>query len=287
MRKKPDQTTVNYRASRLSRPRKRAQPLWRSRAAGVLMGALVLAGAGGGGWYVWQSGWVSEKGTSLRWNFIAFTGDLGFRVNEILVTGRRETPQAALLDAVRLARGAPILAYDLDQALKRVERLPWVRRASVERMLPDTIMLTIEERKPLALWQNKGRFVLIDEGGEAIPGQALKRFAALPIVVGPDAPANAQAILDTLRAEPSLMAQVKALTRVGGRRWNVRLKNGIDVRLPETDAAAAWARLAEYERNHKVLKRDVRVLDLRMPDRLIVREQPKARKTGEKSGRQT
>jgi len=280
MKKKSERTAT-------SRPRKRAQPFWRTGTAAALLGVAILAVAGGAGWQLWRSGWVSEKAAGLRWSVIAFTGDLGFRVNEIMVNGRRETPQAALLDAVRLARGAPILAYDLDQALKRVERLPWVRKASVERMLPETILLTIEERRPMALWQNKGRFLLIDEDGEVIPGQTLKRFTALPIVVGPDAPANAQAILDTLRAEPSLMVLVKALTRVGGRRWNVRLKNGIDVRLPETEPGAAWARLAEYERNHKVLKRNVRVLDLRMPDRLIVREQPKARKSGKKSGRQT
>ncbi len=74
------------------------------------------------------------------------------------------------------------------------------------------------------------------------------------------------------------MSMVEAAVRVGGRRWNLRLKGDIDVRLPEDDAAGAWTRLAEYEKTHQVLERDVRILDLRLPDRLIIRKPPRPMK---------
>ena len=76
---------------------------------------------------------------------------MGLKVDEILVIGRRETAQKDLLAAVRLARGAPILAFDLQAARKRIEALPWIKTVSVERMLPDTVLLNIKERRPLAL----------------------------------------------------------------------------------------------------------------------------------------
>jgi cell division protein FtsQ len=87
--------------------------------------------------------------------------------------------------------------------------------------------------------------------------------------------------------QPELMVRVRAAVRVGGRRWNLRLDNGIDVRLPEDDPEQAWARLAEYERRHRILARDVRVLDLRLPDRLIVRKRQRPAPSGAVGGRQT
>ena len=280
-------TKSNRRAKKRGQPRKRVVPIWRGRAAAVVLGLIVLGAAAGGARYLWQSGWLGGQAAELRRQVIALTGELGFRVDEIIVTGRRETSQADLLRAVRLARGAPILAFDLDRALKRLERLPWVRRAVVERMLPDTVILSIEERRPLALWQDKGRFRLIDRDGEVIGGQALERFSGLPVVVGPDAPALAMEFLAMLQSQPKLMSRVEAAVRVGKRRWNVRLKGGIDVRLPAAGARKAWARLAEYERKHKILERNVRVLDLRLPGRLIVREEPGRKKPEKKPDRET
>ena len=268
----------NAKSPKRGQPRRRVVPLWRGRPVRGALVALLVVLAAGGGWQMWQSGWISGAIDKAKWEMIALSSDLGFNVGEILVIGRRETARKDLLAAVRLARGAPILAFDLRAARKRVEALPWVKTASVERMLPDTVLLNIEERRPLALWQHKGVFALIDYDGEVILRTGLERFSDLIVVVGRDAPAQAAELLRTLATEPQLMDRVKAAVRIGGRRWNLRLKNDIDVRLPEENAAKAWARLAEYEKTHRVLERDVQILDLRIPDRLIVRKVPKPAK---------
>ena len=49
------------------------------------------------------------------------------------------------------------------------------------------------------------------------------------------------------------------------------MDNGIDIRLPETDAFIAWDRLAKYEAQHKLLERDIGSIDLRLPDRVVVK----------------
>jgi cell division protein FtsQ len=243
-------------------------------AAGLIV-VLVAIGAGGT-WWAWRSGAVANSAEKLRWKAIAASSHLGFKVGEVLVVGRSETKQEELLDAVRLARGAPILAFDLDAARTRVEALPWIRRATVERMLPDTILINVEERRPVAIWQHNGRYSLIDDNGEVILRRGLERFSDLIVVVGEDAPRHATRLLETLGMAPELVPWVRAAVWVGGRRWNLRLKGDIDVRLPEIDPAGAWKRLAEYEKTHGVLERDVQVLDLRLPDRLIVRKNPNA-----------
>ena len=204
---------------------------------------------------------------------------LGFRIEEILVTGRGETSQKDLLAAVGLQRGAPIFAFDPDAARAKIEALPWVKSATVERMLPNTVVLRIRERRPLAIWQSEGRFALIDGEGRIIKRDGLERYAGILLVVGEDAPSHTADLVRMLAVEPTLRDRVKAAVRVGGRRWNVRLKNDVDVRLPEENPAEAWKRLAEYERRHGVLERDVQILDLRIPDRLIVRKAPKSAAT--------
>lgn len=252
-------------------PRRRVVPLWRTPT--VVFSAIFLGGMSLGmtGWLLWQSGWTTRIYEQARWAAIARSADLGLTVKDILVVGRRMTARGDLLNAVRLSRGAPILAFDFEAARKRIEQLPWIKTASVERMLPNTVVIRVHERKPMALWQNDGQFALIDEDGEVITRKHLERFADLFVVVGPDAPEHIGGLLEILSSQPELMHRVKAAVRVGGRRWDLMLAGGIAVRLPEEGALAAWKRLARYEREHDVLARDVRVLDLRLPDRLIIR----------------
>jgi cell division protein FtsQ len=235
------------------------------------IGLALAAASGGIGWWLWQSGHLSAAATGAYAQFVALSARSGLTVHDILVTGRRNSPRDALLEAIDLKRGSPMFAFDPEAAKARLEALPWVRSASVQRLLPGTVAVRLEERQPLALWQNQGTFRLIDERGETIPVERLDYFSGLLVVVGEDAPAHAGQLLDLIATQPDLKGRVKAAVRVGGRRWNLRLDNDIDVALPEEEPAAAWARLADYERTGRILARDVKFLDLRLPDRLVVR----------------
>ena len=89
-------------------------------------------------------------------------------------------------------------------ARKRIETLSWVEQATVERRLPDTIVVNVEERRPFAIWQNNGKFVLIDRAGNVVAHQDVANFRNLPLVVGPGAPAAAAPLIDALTARPAL-----------------------------------------------------------------------------------
>jgi len=236
-------------------------------------GALALAGlatAGGTAW-LWHSGWFGRQIQALVDGAYALTADAGLAVGEVLVEGRERTGRELILETLAVGQGYPILAIDLRDSRARLEALPWVRSAEVERHLPGLIYVRLEERRPLALWQLDGRFSVIDDSGQVIPGASAESFADLPLVVGPDAPQRAAELLAMLRAEPALNELVVAAVRVGGRRWNIRLAGGIDVRLPEAEPAAAWAQLARIEREQGVIKNNVVMIDLRLKDRLVVR----------------
>ncbi len=268
-------------------PLKRVIPVWRGFGSLLAIVILTVLGIGSAGVWSWNNGMITRAFDQTKWNLIAFSGTMGFTAEDVLVVGRSQTAKDDLLRAVRLARGAPILAYDLNEARKRVESLPWVSSAVVERMLPNTILLSVVERRPVALWQRRGSFELIDSTGKIISGQSIEKFSDLLVVVGKDAPENAFALLGILETQPQLMNLAISAVRVGGRRWNIQLKGEIDIRLPADRARAAWSRLAEYESRHGILNRDVRMLDLRFPDRVIVQKNTNGSEIKMKRGRKT
>lgn len=202
------------------------------------------------------------------------TASLGLRVADIRVVGRATTDRETILDALGARPGTPILAVDPVRAKQKLESLPWVRSALIERRLPDTLYVRLVEREPLALWQHGGKIDLIDRTGAVIPVGRLDRFGKLPLVVGEDAASHAAALLAMLASEPDLAARVTVAVRVGGRRWNLRLDNAIEVLLPADDPTAAWADLARLERSSAILQRNVQAIDMRLPDRLVVRVAP-------------
>jgi cell division protein FtsQ len=206
------------------------------------------------------------------------TARFGLVVTDVRVEGRETTDRETILTALGAGPGTPILAMSPKRAKEQLEALPWVRSAVVERRLPDTLYVRLVERKPLALWQHGGKLELIDREGAVIPVTRLDRFAKLPMVVGDSAANHAAELLDMLATEPDLASRVSAAIRVGDRRWNLRVDNAIDVLLPADSPGSAWTQLARLERSSAILKRDVLVVDVRLPDRLVLRVNPEVPK---------
>jgi cell division protein FtsQ len=268
----------------------RRRPMTRMKKRRIAVGVVVIAfggGIGGVAWSAVESGWLERQMESAENRAMEASAGAGLAVREVLVRGRQITARDDLIAALDIHSGMPILAIEIEEARQRVESLGWVKSVSIARRLPDTIYVQIEERTALALWQHQGRVALIDRDGAVIQRRKLEGFAALPLVVGEDAPENAAPLLDLLRIYPAVSGQVEAAVRVSGRRWNLRLRNGIDIRLPAEDVATALDRLSEYQREHALFERDVIAVDLRVPDRLIVRVSGEAAERARASGENT
>jgi Cell division septal protein len=64
---------------------------------------------------------------------------------------------------------------------------------------------------------------------------------------------------------------VVAAVRIGNRRWDIIFEGGIRVYLPEINMSKAWSRLASANLENNFFDSDVKVIDLRFPDRMILR----------------
>jgi cell division protein FtsQ len=253
-------------------PRRRpAPPRWRARLWRIGgLASLLLTLAFAGGW-VWHARLPVTAWNALHDSLVAGTADAGWRLRIVQVEGRQRTPRDQVLASLGVQLNQPMLAIDPQAVKANLEALGWVRSASVERRLPDTLFIRINEAEPIALWQHDGGFRLIDRSGQVIDQVDASTFGQLLVLVGEGAPTHAADLLAMLAREPDLAPRVRGAVWVGERRWNLRLDNGVDVKLPAESPQQAWSLLAKLEREQRLLARDLSVIDMRLPDRLVVR----------------
>ena len=232
-------------------------------AAGVLALALALTlGTGHRGEYVGQ---MVARGVDAQF------GALGFRLRAVHVQGASPLAKADILKAAGLYENQPLLGLDLDALRRRIEGVGWVREVRVVRLLPDTLVLAVEERRQVAVWQHAGRSYVIDERGEPIPGADPGRFAHLPLIVGFGANDHAGQILAAVGARPRLADRLEALVRVDDRRWDLRMKDGALVQLPAVGEEEALIQLDQLDQRTRILELGFERIDLRNPDMVAVR----------------
>jgi cell division protein FtsQ len=231
---------------------------------------------------LWIGAWLSMSGTidrgqeAARATIVQALAQAGFRVENILVEGRQNLDVATLKALVNMERGAPLFAFDPDTAQSLLQSVPWVRSAHIERRWPDTLYIRITERAPFALWSREGRLALIADDGTVLTERGLEPYRHLIVLTGAHAPQNAAELMSLLKAQPEIAAHVDSAGWVGDRRWDLRLKNGTIVRLPETEAALALTRLSDAHVKDRLLDTALDTIDLREQTRIVVRTRENA-----------
>ncbi|MFN7264042.1 MAG: cell division protein FtsQ/DivIB [Phenylobacterium sp.] len=198
----------------------------------------------------------------------------GFRLAVVRVKGASPLATADILKSAGLYKDQPLVSLDLDEVRRRIESVGWVRDVRVVRLLPDTLLIQVVERRQLAVWQVGGRRQVIDVRGAPIPEADPDQFSNLPLVVGAGANVGAADLLFELSRRPAVLSQVEALVRVDQRRWDLRLKSGGLILLPAEDAAAALRRLDDLDRASGLMRIGFERLDLRVPEVAAIRPRP-------------
>lgn len=214
-------------------------------------------------------------GVPQRWwqGTAVAAADAGFEVRHVEVSGLRHLGKLPVYAAALDGATNSMLLVDLRASRERLLALPWVADASVGRRLPDTLIVDIVERRPVALWQYRQRLAAIDRSGQPLTTERLERFGKLPLVVGLGANRRAGEILARLDRHADLASHVEAAMLVGGRRWDLRLDSGETIALPEGEAASerALAQFMSLEKSRGLLAKGFTRFDLRVADKMVVR----------------
>ena len=239
----------------------------------MLLGSAVLG--------VVKGGHVDELTSAISDTRNALANSAGFRITAVAINGRRQLSQDEVLAVGGVNGRSSLLFLDAATVREKLKTNPWIADATILKLYPGQLQIDIVERSPYALWQQDGRLSVIADDGAALESYMSRRFATLPLVVGKGADLKARDFLALLDRYPQVRAATKAAILVGERRWNLRLKDGLDIRLPENDVGNALATLSKLDKEDRLFSRDIVVVDMRLPDRLTVQLSEDAAKARE------
>lgn len=242
---------------------------WLPRGIGLAAAVALMIGAGALG--VVKGGHAGNFLGALSDTRNATANAVGFKITHVSIVGRKQLTQDEILAVGGVNGRSSLLFLNAADVRDRLKADPWIGDATVQKLYPGKLQIEITERAPYALWQQEGRVSVIAEDGTVLEPYVASRFVTLPLVVGKGAETRAKDFLGLLAQYPQVRSQVKAIVYVGERRWNLRLVNGLDVRLPEIDVDKALATLTKLDREDSLFSRDITAIDMRLPDRLTVR----------------
>ena len=199
----------------------------------------------------------------------------GCSLNKVYIKGLKHTDKRDVVKALQLKTGMLLTKIDVSLLQSKIEAMPWVESAVVQRHFPDTIKIDVVEHAPIALWQKKGHYYVITSKGLVLGKDAsIYGLEDLPVIVGEEAPLKTPELLSLLMQNKELFARLKGATFVSKRRWDIvldSLDKGLVIKLPENGVEAALQRLKTLQENYAILKRKLTLIDLRLPLKLIVR----------------
>ena len=228
---------------------------------------------GGGLWAVDAPGWLTQKACDLN---TALLQQMGLRLEVVEIAPLKYTDMDVVLKAAEISQGQMLFQLDPEQVRERVEKLPWVWSAVVQRRLPNKLVIRVVERQPMAIWHRDKKTFLVDKEGVTLSDKTPDMFKGLPVIAGLDAAKNAPPLFQALEQYQSVHALVKTAVCVGKRRWNLLLNSGTQVYLPENDLQTAFSKLNELAERKLLDTLVIKVVDLRLEGRIVLKVTPEA-----------
>lgn len=225
---------------------------------------------------LWTSGYILHTFNQLHYLSHGIIAFLGLRVEDVVVEGRSLTSQKEILKVLNVGRGNSIFSCSLPDAKKALEALPWVRSAAVQRRLPDTLYVRLSERRPIALWQNKGKLYLVDDQGKVLENISEYSPSGLLVLTGEGAPKKASTLIDVLTDFPAIAKKVTGAICISHRRWDILIDHKLRLKLSEFDMKGSLESFSKLAQAHKLENKEIVGIDLRFRDRVYFQLSPEA-----------
>jgi cell division protein FtsQ len=194
----------------------------------------------------------------------------GFTINNIQILGIKNIPKEAIIKIVNNEKKSNILNVNLLNIYNNLRNNDWVEELYIERVLPNTIKISIKEKEAIGIWQYEMSNKLITKDGEIISTANINKFKIdLPIIHGSHANKHANSILKILETNKVLAKNIWSLDYINNRRWNLHFKQGIIVLLPSKGVLKAWNEIIKLQKNYDVLNLGLTELDLRNPNKIL------------------
>lgn len=228
------------------------------------------------GIYTIKSNLIGKQLGTLSSQFFDFTNSLGFHVDDIVISGRLHTQKSEILEALSIDRNSNILQLNLNELKEKIESLPWIHKAKLQRTyFPNILQVDIEEKEVKSIWQFENNFYPIDAEGDIIDSDYIPTSPLL-LIIGEGAPKNIKDLMLSIQDDPEIFNRIKVANFISQRRWDIILdsiEDGITIKLPEDNIREAWQKLLYLNKTRGLLKRKLTIIDLRLENKVVVRLQ--------------
>jgi cell division protein FtsQ len=222
---------------------------------------------------IWMVASFAGIPAMAREQMVHLSHQAGFELHNVNVRGTNHLNELKVYQIALADRDRAMPFVDLKATRDRLLALSWVEDARVSRQLPDTLVIDIVERKPIAVLAKADKLVLIDPTGRELERISPDRARGKLVLSGPGAARQVGALTALLDAAPALRPQIKGAEWVGNRRWNLTFKTGQVLALPEGDAPSAKAltTFAQLDGRNRLLGGKAVAFDMRAGDRIYFR----------------
>lgn len=195
-----------------------------------------------------------------------------FMLSALSIQGSSDSLNAEIREILGL--NFPISSFDLDLAdlRNRVLSLPPVETAEVRLEGGSILHVKVKEKVPALLLKDDTGIHVLNKNGDYIrPLLSTEYGSKLPVITGEGAQKAAAEAFILFSALDDKLDEVRGLVLVGGRRWNIVLKSGQVIMLPEKKSEQAVQKILILDKAEKILSRDIAVFDFRLPYRITLR----------------
>ena len=213
--------------------------------------------------------------TVLAWGALTVLQRLPlFPLRELFVM---HVPERVALPSIehvaRTGVAGNFFTVNLESPRVAFEKLPWVRQASLQRVWPDGLALSLEEHVAAARWRHvNGELALVNRQGELFVADLLPTAADLPLLSGPEGSAG-----ELLRRHAEFSAtlvpigrRIEGMTLSSRRALQLKLDDGLTIELGrDQENHSPVERLALFVEHYERLKTRVgsmQVIDMRYPN---------------------
>ena len=209
--------------------------------------------------------------TDLKFNFLnKLLINNGFIIKNIEILGLNHLDKNDIIKIISTYNNINIFNVNIKNIYREIKNNPWIKKVSVEIIYPNTIKISVTEKKPIAIWQNRYGNSLITKNGYVISEKHLEKFNSyLPIIIGQNAHKNIHSILNIFRSNKDFAKNIWSLTFVNERRWNIHFNQGLTIRLPSKNIKNAWDKLIYLDQKFNILSLGLTEIDLRNSSQIL------------------
>jgi len=181
----------------------------------------------------------------------------------LIVLGNNYIDKKSLIYELKTKLDEGKNSNNLDLISNILNKKNLIKKFIITKTSNNLITIKIEEKNIIGLLNIENNNYLIDEFNNIIETKITPNLFHLPVFIGKNSNKNASVILNLIK-ESDINLNYLSFSFVDQRRWNINLKNGVKILLPETKVLDTLKLLNKVTSKYNILNGNFIEIDMRI-----------------------